>query len=243
MTISHPFNLSVIHDSWQECIARGLAQLDPAYVKQLSLDTEWLPGPDKIFNAFSIPMDSVNFVLFGESPYPRPQSANGYAFWDAAVKEIWSPTGLSKPVNRATSLRHLIKMLLIAEGVLENTDTSQPAIANVDKKKFVHTGEELFRNFIKAGFLLMNTTLVLHALYPQHDAKAWRPFVAEVLHCLVEKRPHIQFILLGKIANTINPLIKDVHIKRTYAEHPYNISFIHNPKILDFFRPLHLILR
>ena len=44
--------------------------------------------------------------------------ANGYAFWDAAVNELWSDNGLSKAVNRATSLRNFIKMLLVTEGAL-----------------------------------------------------------------------------------------------------------------------------
>ena len=59
----------------------------------------------------------VNYVLFGES-LPRRASANGYAFWDAAVK-IMVSFGNSKTVNRATSLLNILKMLLIAEGCLK----------------------------------------------------------------------------------------------------------------------------
>src|SRR5690348_6563289 len=101
MTSYHSLNLNTVDNSWKSCITDALNQLDPQYLEKLLQNEHWLPGPDKIFNAFSLPVDKVNYVLFGESPYPRAHSANGYAFWDAAVAELWSPTGLSKPVNRA----------------------------------------------------------------------------------------------------------------------------------------------
>lgn len=236
------FNLNVIHPSWMECIERGLAQINTTYLQALNNSQEWLPGPDKIFNAFSLPLTEVKYVLFGESPYPRKQSANGYAFWDASVKELWSDTGLSKKVNRATSLRNLIKMLLIAEGALDVHDASQTAITKIDKRKFVQTSDELFSNFLKQGFLLMNTTPVLYQSSPLKDAREWRPFIKELLQCLAEKRPQTQFIFLGRVANSIDPLISHLNLKRFYAEHPYNLSFPSNKKVLSFFRPIHLIM-
>lgn len=241
MTIQS-FNLKVIHPSWMECIERGLDQINVSYLRALNNSQEWLPGPDKIFNAFSLPINKVNYVLFGESPYPRSQSANGYAFWDSSVKELWSETGLSKKVNRATSLRNIIKMLLIAEGALDVQDVSQTAISKIDKQRFVQTSDELFSNFLKHGFLLMNTTPVLHQRPPQKDARQWRPFVKELLQCLAEKRPQTQFIFLGRVANSVDPLISNLPLKKLYAEHPYNLSFSSNKNVLSFFRPIHLLL-
>src|SRR5438128_2360838 len=116
-----PFNLNSVHSSWNECLQRAVARLNSTYLETLAQSTTWLPGPNKIFNAFTLPIEKVNYVLFGESPYPRRESANGYAFWDAAVQELWSETGLSKRVNRATSLRNILKMLLVAEGALNSS--------------------------------------------------------------------------------------------------------------------------
>lgn len=214
--------------------------MDARYLQQLALSPDWLPGPEKIFNAFSLPLDQVNYVLFGESPYPRPESANGYAFWDAAVKELWSPTGLSKKVNRATSLRNIVKMLLVAEGALDQHNAGQEAIAELDKSALIQTNDAFFTGLLKHGFLLLNATPVLQSGPPQKDARAWAPFTQEVLACLLEQRPAIKFILLGRIANTIDDLIQPP-VEKLYAEHPYNLSFITNPKVLDFFRPLHLL--
>src|SRR5688572_701611 len=98
-------NKSKIHATWKPIVEIALKAMDANYLKSLTLDESWLPGYDAIFNAFSLPLNKVHFILFGESPYPRTISANGHAFWDAAVKNVWSDSGLAKPVNRATSLR------------------------------------------------------------------------------------------------------------------------------------------
>lgn len=235
------FDLSTTHPSWQDCLSRGLGKIHPDYLKQLSHSSDWLPGPEKIFNAFSLPLDKVNYVLFGESPYPRKESANGYAFWDASVKELWSDKGLSKKVNRATSLRNMLKMLLIAEGMLTKDNMSQENIAKLDKTHLVQTSDDLFHNFIQHGFLLLNATPVLREDSPQKDAKAFHPFTQELIECLLQHKPDVKLILFGRIANTIDQLVPSSHAEKLYAEHPYNISFITNQKVIDFFRPLHLL--
>ena len=79
----------------------------------------WLPGRDHLFAAFQRDLVNCRYILIGESPYPRRQSANGIAFYDAAVDQLWSDKGLSKAVNRATSLRNIIKTALLAQGLIE----------------------------------------------------------------------------------------------------------------------------
>lgn len=238
----HPFDLSVVHPSWQDCLQKGISKIKPDYLNQLNQSIDWIPEPAKVFNAFSLPIDKVNYVLFGESPYPRKESANGFAFWDASVNELWSETGLSKKVNRATSLRNILKMLLIAEGVIDKNNSSQEIIAALNKQSFVQTNDALFANLIQHGFLLLNATPILQANgSPQKDARAFQPFIAELLDCLLKQRPQVKLILLGRIANTIDNLIPQVSVDKLYAEHPYNISFITNQKVIDFFKPLHLL--
>lgn len=242
-TTHHSFNLDVVHPSWHDCIKTGLSKMNQDYVEQLYKRTDWLPGHQKIFSAFSLPMESVTTVLFGESPYPREQSANGYAFWDAHVKDLWSPTGLSKTVNRATSLRNIIKMLLIAEEKLDPRHTSQPDIATIDKSHLVTTNQALFTHFLQHGFLLLNATPVLQTAQVRKDAKAWHPFIEHILTFLVHHRPSVQLLLLGNIAHTIDPFTHSLNVKKLYAEHPYNLSFLTNPDIIAFFKPMHLLLK
>ena len=241
---THPFDLSKVDSSWHDCLQRALAQVDPHYLQQLTESENWLPGPAKLFSAFTLPLEQVNYVLFGESPYPRRESANGYAFWDAAVQDLWSPTGLSKKVNRATSLRNLIKMLLVAEGELDKKHLGQEEIAKINKQRLVQTNQEFFGNLLRHGFLLMNATPVLHqSRPPHHDARAWKPFVRELIDCLIQKKPDVTFVLFGRIANSLNDFLNLYPVTKLEAEHPYNHSFIVNQTVQDFFKPLHLLHR
>lgn len=238
----HEFNLNAVDASWRPIIKHALTLIDTTYLNQLYQSSAWLPGPQQIFNAFTLPISEVNYVLFGESPYPRAESANGYAFWDANVKALWTNKGLSKEVNRATSLRNMVKMLLVAEGLLPATQTTQDAIAQLDKSQLVQTNAEFFGQFLQHGFLLLNTTSVLQiGQAPKYDARAWQPFVQFVLEQLIEQRPNVQLLFFGAIAQNLSFSCLKSHKNQLHAEHPYNISFIQNPQILGFFRPLHLL--
>lgn len=232
--------LSTIHPQWLPLVEKALKTMSPDYLTQFENASEtWLPGPNKIFNAFSLPKNKTRYILFGESPYPRAESANGYAFWDGAVSEIWDAKGLSKPVNRATSLRNWIKMLLFAKGSLTN-DFSQSAIAKLDKTHWVQTLDQLFQNLLHHGFLLLNASPVLSHRPVQQDVTAWRPFMASLLKQLAQERSDIQVILLGLKAQPITKLCLP---PLTYfnAEHPYQLSFITNPSVVEFFKPFDLL--
>lgn len=232
-----------VHPSWRPLIEEALATLDPTYLKDLLSRSDWLPGANQLLNAFSLPQSAVKVVLFGESPYPRAASANGYAFWDNAVGDLWSPTGLSKAVNRATSLRNIIKMLLVADGRLKPTDTSQSAIAALDKSDLVQTSTDLFQHCLDQGFLLLNASLVLQDRPPAQDAAQFAPFLSTLMAGLLQHRPDITLLLLGRIANDLAPLLPPTHTRRKIAEHPYNLSFIQHPEMIEFFKPLRLLVR
>lgn len=235
-------NFDAIDASWRPLIDTALHAVDSDYLTGLTQQNQWLPGPAAIFNAFSLPLSETRFILFGESPYPRAVSANGYAFWDAAVKEIWSDNGLTKTVNRATSLRNFIKMLLVAEGLLTPQTVRPIDIQALDKTQFIQTLDELFAKLLAQGFCLLNASLVLRENQVRQDAKAWLPFINSLLEQLAEQHTDIQLILFGNIARTIQRIPAAQYFSRIVSEHPYNISFISNSVILDFFRPLHLLL-
>lgn len=233
-------SFAVVHDSWRPIIDAACAQMDPAYLARLQEPPAWLPGLDTLFSAFSLPLPKTRYVLLGESPYPRATSANGYAFWDGAVSDLWSSDGLSKPVNRATSLRNFIKMLLLAEGRLTGPKVSQADIAALPKAGLVRTADDLFGQLLAQGFLLLNASLVLSARPVVQDAKAWRPFMLYVLDALA-KQQEVTLILWGAIAKTIDNESRLAAVPRFVAEHPYNISFITNPHVQAFFAPLQLL--
>lgn len=233
--------MNAIHPSWKPLVSRALSKVDAAWLRMIENDQHTLPQKESFYNAFSLPLSQTKTILFGESPYPRAESANGYAFWDAAVSELWSEKGLSTRVNRATSLRNIMKMLLVANGQL-NKDTSPVAIQALDKSHWIQTGSELFNNFLKEGILLLNASLSFRsAELVRADAQQWLPFINDLLVSLVERTHTPQLLLFGKIANTINRLPIAQHFDKLIAEHPYNLSFINNTDVLNFFRSKKLL--
>jgi uracil-DNA glycosylase len=242
VTTEKKFNLKIVHPSWHACLHEALMQLDPACLHALYHDPDWLPGPEKIFAAFSVPVSSVNWILFGESPYPRKASANGYAFWDNAVGSLWSETGLERTVNRATSLRNLVKLLLITESLLDPENPSQTAIAGIRKTRLVKTCSDLFGNFLRKGFLLLNATPVLRKGQVKEDARNFHPFLKTVLQFLAIERPGISLILWGNMAKMLIDMPESQPFTKIISEHPYNLSFLKNRIVFQFFQPLHLIL-
>lgn len=235
------FNLVDVDPSWQTLLKTALAQMDPVYLQQLETQTNWLPGKQNIFNAFNLPLDNTRYILLGESPYPRASSANGYAFWDAAVDSIWSEKGLSKSVNRATSLRNFIKMLMLCNNTLSSDNLTQPAIAVVDKQGWVNTLSELFQNLLDEGFLLLNASLALSELSVSKESRYWQPFLFSLLRETTQISSSIQLILLGNIAKKLEPILSELNCQILIAEHPYNISFMHNMAVQNFFKPFNLL--
>lgn len=229
--------LKQVHPQWRDILTTALQTMDESYLHSLQSTKHYLPEFNSLFAAFSMPLESVRYILLGESPYPRAQSANGYAFWDGAVGSLWSPTGLSKDVNRATSLRNLIKMLLHARGDLLN-DCSQDAIAQLDKSFYIKTASELFTSLIQHGFLLLNASLVYSEGKVPYHARHWRTFMHSLLVQLADYNSSLQLILFGRIAAQVPEASLFTGL---VAEHPYNISFITNPAVLAFFKPMDLL--
>ena len=237
---------SQAHPEWHEILREALEAVDESYLDDLISRGLWLPGTDQLLAAFRRDLRSVRYVLIGESPYPRVASANGIAFYDAAVTEIWSEKGLSKSVNKATSMRNIIKTALVAEGHLKpdaDGKITQQAIAAIDKSTLVQTMAQLFQNLENSGFVMLNATPVLHPeRKPVIEAKYWNGFLASLLRQLgTSSSLKITLVLWGKIAETIEALDLSDYYETMVSEHPYNISFIANPQMLDLFAKIRLL--
>ena len=230
--------ISQVHPEWRDAIREACTKLDPLYLETLNTQAHCLPRPHQLLAAFTQPLSSTRYILFGESPYPREQSANGFAFWDAAVGSLWSDKGLSKEVNRATSLRNMIKMLLVARGQILKEDLSQDAIARLDKSSFAQTASDLFTHMMSIGFLLLNASLVYSDGQVNYHAKQWRPFIQCILEWLAQNKPSLELVLFGKIADSLPKTALPIALK---AEHPYNLSFITNPNFIEFFKPMDIL--
>ena len=229
------------HESWQSIVKKSLNHLDDSYLDFLIHDTNYFPNIDNFLNAFkTLSKDKTKYILFGQDPYPRVQSAIGYAFIDGAVQSLWDENnGLSKEVNKATSLRNFMKMLLVANGSLEK-DTSKQAIATLNKAAYIDSIVSLRDNFEKNGVLLLNTALIFTQKEDsKQHVKQWKPFIKKLLEQL--KDENITLILFGAMAKEIEKFDSSSSFDKFVCEHPYNASFVHNKKVIDFFKPMHLL--
>ena len=233
----------MVHGSWQESIHAAYNSLSEGYRSYLEQDQGYFPSQKQYLNAFkTLPREKVRYILFGQDPYPREESAIGYAFIDGKVKDIFSDTGLSKEVNRATSLRNFIKMALVARGDISAKETTQEVIVQVDKSALIESIGELKDNFERNGVLLLNTALIFSSKAESRShIKAWRPFVERLLGEMREVDPTL--ILFGTHAKALKKLkgIEDFHTIE--LEHPYNHTFISNPKALKLFAPMNLLAK
>jgi len=241
--------------SWHTALRDGLeavAKADPAYLAALAQD-DYLPTEGRLFAAFRQPIDRVRYVLVGEGPYPRAASATGVCFMDGAVGSLWSDKGLSKQVNRATSLRNFMKMLLVANGALQPGNTTGDALASVaaqataDGSATIQTLSELQHNLTGQGFLLLNASLVFRAhVAPLKDARAWKPFFETILQALADHAARQgtaapTLVLWGKIAEQLHSLPLVQRFPREVAEHPYNLSFIEHSGMQELFGAMRLL--
>jgi len=240
--------LSLAHPSWHPILRAGLdavARANPVYLPALAQDA-YLPTEQRLFAAFALPLDEVRYVLVGEGPYPRAQSATGVCFMDGAVGSLWCESGLSKPVNKATSLRNFMKMLLVADGQLSADDTGgaamAPVAARVQGNGGIATLAQLQANLTAHGFLLLNASLVFRStVAPVIDARAWLPFLQTILDALRKKESVPTLVLWGKIAEQLKKLDGVEKFPQLVSEHPYNLSFIQHAGMQDFFRPMRLL--
>lgn len=242
--------LDLADASWRPHLIAGLEAMvaaDPDYLAKLAED-HYLPTENRLFAAFALPLDKVRYVLVGEGPYPRAESATGVCFMDGAVGELWCDGGLSKPVNRATSLRNFMKMLLVADGRLAAGDTTGPAIAPIaamaKQGELIQSLRELQDNLTRHGFLLLNAALVFRPhVAPVVDARAWQPFLQKVLAALAGRPQPPTLVLWGKIAEQLKRLPETARFPQACAEHPYNLSFIQHDGMQKLFGPMNLLRR
>ncbi len=233
--------LDNIDPSWQTILENSFGALEQEYLEFLKTDNSYFPDRDSFLNAFkTLPLDKTKYILFGQDPYPREQSAIGYAFIDGKVESIFGENGLSKEVNRATSLRNFIKMTLLCEGELKE-DFSKDALSKIDKTPYINTIYQLKDNFEKNGVLLLNMALVFTVKEDsKRHVKAWSGFIKRLLDQLKDK--DIELILFGKMAETLERVEETRSFKRHTMPHPYNIGFITNDDAHKLFKPMRLLL-
>ena len=230
-----------LHPSWKDIVKKSLSYHDKEYLEFLVSDESFFPDKNNFLNAFkTLPLERTKYILFGQDPYPRQESAGGYAFIDMKVQTLFDEKGgFSKEVNKATSLRNMMKMFLLCDGKLKD-DFSKDAVKKVDSSNYINSIEELKQNFEKNGVLLLNTALVFtNKEDTKYHAKMWKPFINSLL--LQLSGHDTKLILFGNISKEIEKLPFAKEFKTIKLPHPYNTSFITHPEALKLFCPMELL--
>jgi uracil-DNA glycosylase len=231
--------LKDIDPSWHDILKSSFEALDSDYLEYIKTSNDFFPNRDRFLSAFkTLSKDNTKYILFGQDPYPREESAIGYSFIDGKVQSLWSETSsLSKEVNKATSLRNFMKTLMLIDNKLDSKDLSKSAVESVDKSGYISSIYELKDNFESNGVLLLNISLIFESKEKtKYHTKMWKPFINRLLEQIEE----IELILFGNIAKVTDKL-NSSHLKKHYLEHPYNVSFITNPKSHELFGSMSLL--
>ena len=235
--------LTDVTNDWRTILVEAFTNMDATYLTFLIENNHFIPDKNNFLNAFkNINLKQTRYILFGQDPYPRKESAIGEAFIDGAVKTIWSENGLSKEVNKATSLRNFIKMLILSHNLLGKESLSQKNIAKINKQNLIQTIFDLRDNFVSNGVLLINTSLIFtDKKDTSYHIKNWKPFFEKILSFLPNE---IYLILLGNFAKKYVSSLKQAQkMKKIEFEHPYNVSFVYSKQVQCFFRSMQLIFK
>lgn len=158
-------------------------------MQQLSLQLKHLrqtkaifPTSENVFKAFELtPYKSLTTVLLGQDPYHTPDAATGLAF---SVNETFNPI--------PPSLKNIFKEL-------EN-DICFQTYHNPDLTRWA-----------KQGVLLLNTALTVQHGIPNSHSELWKPFTDAVIKIIINQPKPVLFLLFGKHAQQVMPLIKPPH--------------------------------
>ncbi len=224
---------------WEEIVRISYGSLAKEYRDFLERDRGYFPKKSYIFNAFStLALKRTNYLLLGQDPYPRKESATGYAFIDGRVKSVFDPKrGFSKEVNKATSLRNFLKMTLVA-GELISKDAKKEEIIQLPKDGLIESIFDLKNNFEANGILLLNRALIFTKKEQSgYHLKQWRPFMQKFLQLLPKR---MKIIVFGKSDPALIEVARKRNLRIVSFEHPYNVSFYKNDEVINFFRPFHL---
>ena len=227
------------HPSWHKILEKSFASLPVEYQDFILSDDTYFPDKNNFLNAFTLPLEKTKYILFGQDPYPRKESAIGYAFIDGKVENLYGKNGLSTEVNRATSLRNFMKMAFVCEGALSE-DFSKEAVIMIDKTPYIDTIMMLKENFEKNGVLLLNMALIFTTKEESKKlVKIWNAFVKTLLKALQDEK--IELILFGKMAEVLEKFEEATSFKKHTMPHPYNISFITDERAHRVFKPMRLL--
>ena len=217
---------------WRDHVAEWLDAVDERFLETLEADV-WWPGVDSCLKAFTGDV-CPRVVWLGESPYEGEGRATGLSFLDGTVGALFCGDALDASINKATSLRNILKAWFRADCRLHEGCTNKEHVQAMRKDGLAQQLNEVFEHGIKYGWLWLNAGLSIGgSLDKSAHVCGWRPFVSRAIASASEVNATV--VLLGDWAKTYR---SDVAAERPLVEapHPRNESFVEDASMREFLR-------
>jgi len=193
--------LPSIPPDWQsllieETLKPYFRKLDAFLESEVSNGQTILPASKDIFNALAAtPYAQVRVLLVGQDPYPTPGYAHGLCF---SVLPAVRPLPFS--------LRNVFRELHDDVGCrIPNNGNLEP--------------------WTRQGVLLLNTVLTVRAHQANsHQGHGWEPFTDRIIELVAMKQTRVVFVLWGRKAQNMQPLITQSHHAVVACAHPSPLS-------------------
>jgi uracil-DNA glycosylase len=189
-------------DVWNELIVREMQKQYMIelieWIQKQRATTEIYPEAKNTFQAFKLTsFRMVRAVIIGQDPYHTPGAADGLSF-------------STKKVSRPPSLKN------IYQEIHSDLYSREPFEEMFNKNDLDHWANQ--------GVLMLNRVLtVSKGEADSHKGKGWEKFTEEVIRKLNETPKPIVFMLWGKKAQELKPLIDQRHLILE-AAHPSPFS-------------------
>lgn len=194
----------LMHESWMPLIGHLFSEDNLNRIKAELIKKPFNPSPaERVFAAFEMPVDKVNVVIIGQSPYPQPQFANGIAF---AIPD------------KHTQVQDWPQSLItIAENICETRDRIEIG-ARFDPS---------LQDWIDCGVLLLNTALTIPQFSRSSEHRGiWFYFMVGVLEALASLNRTLIFYFIGShaadLAKSATGLYKH---KQFFSIHPAAVAY------------------
>jgi uracil-DNA glycosylase len=174
--------------------AQALAAADPGFGSALTelADTlearsaagaTWLPAPDQVLRALTVPLADVRVLILGQDPYPTPGHPVGLAF--AADRAV-------RPLPRS--------LVNVYRELADDLGVASPAHADLGA-------------WADRGVLLLNRVLTVEqGRAGSHRTLGWQRVTDAVVRALARRGGPLVAVLWGRDAQAVRPLLGEITV-------------------------------
>jgi len=172
-----------VHESWQPLFKKWSSELKTILENAYPLNTKikTYPPQNLVFNAFNIPVKSINLVLLGQDAYHGEGQAMGLAF----------------------SVPTTVKIPPSLVNIFKEIETEFP------DRNYQFKHGDLTKWSMNEGIMLLNSALTVRQSAPLSHIKNWEKFTDAVIQYVLDNNKNCIFLLLGNYAKNKTKIIQD----------------------------------